>query len=90
MKDTPTVDYKEMLKRYQEEKAQKTKQGIADIKSALIKWTIIILIAACVFYFVYPKYSFRFPTGSNRLYKANKITGTVKMYNYKQGQWRRY
>ena len=104
MKDKPTVDYREFIRRYQAEAAkkvkakadslsnvsvdQKTKQSVADIKTALIKWTIIILIAACVFYFVYPKYTFRLPTGG--LYKANKTTGTVKRYNHERKQWREY
>ena len=77
---------------------QKTKQRIADIKTVLIKdaadiktvlikWTIIILIAACVFYFVYPKYTFRFPAGSRQLWKANKITGIVKVYNQDKSRW---
>jgi hypothetical protein len=114
MKDKPTKDYKAMFKRYQEAHTtpikvdslsnvsvdQKTKRGmgniksvlikdIADMKTALIKWTIIILIAACVFYFVYPKYTFRFPTANKLLlYKANKITGTVEVYyRDKAGRW---
>lgn len=73
---------------------QKTKRGgadiktilikdVADMKTTLIKWTIIILIAACVFYFVYPKYYFRLPT--NGLWRANEITGTVEKYS--KGKW---
>jgi hypothetical protein len=110
----PTVGYKELLKRYQEAAAkkakpkvdslssdpvdQKTKRGMgdiktvlikdgADMKNTLIKWTIIILIAACVFYLVCPKYSFRFPESSMLLWKANKITGTVEVFNRKKSQW---
>ena len=104
MSDKPPLDYKEMLKRHQAAHTtlpeQKTKQGMADIKtvlikdivdmkSTLIKWTIIILIAACIFYFVCPKYSFRFPTANYPLlYKANKITGTVEVYHRGgKGKW---
>lgn len=114
----PTIDYKALLKKYQEKHTtplqeaaakkakpkvdslssdsvgQKTKRGmgdiktvlikdVADMKNTLIKWTIIILIAACVFYFVYPKYYFRLPT--NGLWRANKITGTVEKYS--NGKW---
>lgn len=113
---TKKKDYSAMFRKYQEaatKKAkskvdslssdsvdQKTKRGIgdiktvlikdvADMKTTLIKWTIIILIAACVFYFVYPKYTFRFPTANKLLlYKANKITGTVEVYyRDKAGRW---
>lgn len=58
------------------------------MKDTLIKWTIIIIIAACALYLVYPKYSFHFPTGPGTriLYKANKITGIVKVYIYSWGQ----
>ena len=107
---TKKKDYSAMFRKYQEaatKKAkskvdslssdsvdQKTKRGmgdiktvlikdIADMKTTLIKWTIIILIAACVFYFVYPKYYFRLPT--NGLWRANEITGTVE--NYSKGKW---
>jgi hypothetical protein len=62
-----------------------TKPNVADMKTTLIKWTIIILIAACVFYFVYPKYYFRLPT--NGLWRANEITGTVEVYNKSNGRW---
>lgn len=83
----PTVDYKEMLKKYQATHSKPINKA-ASIKNTIIKWTIIILIAACVFYFVYPKYSFRFPTGyKHLLYKANKITGTVEVYYRDKGQW---
>lgn len=94
--DKPTGGYKEALKKFQEEHSKNVQgktdiktvliKDIADMKSALIKWTIIILIAACVFYFVYPKYYFQLP--NNRLWKANKITGTVQVY--KQSGWCEY
>ena len=57
------------------------------MKDTLIKWTIIIIIAACALYLVYPKYYFHLPTVG--IWKANKITGTVERYDSKQG-WCEY
>jgi len=61
------------------------KDTLNNIKSEIIKWTIIIIIAACAFYLVYPKYSFQLPSKGKPLYKANKITGTVEAYKWKRG-----
>lgn len=77
MKGALIKDCKEILKQHQ---------------SAIIKWTVIIIIAACAFYLVYPKYSFRFPAApKNLLYKANKITGTVEVevYYRDKGRWQK-
>jgi hypothetical protein len=48
-----------------------------------IKWVLIIIIAAIVFYIVYPKYHFE-----NRIIRCNKVTGKVEICSLADGNWK--
>lgn len=52
----------------------------------LIKWSVIMCVAAALLYFVFPKYKFMGPNGC-ALYKCNTITGHVLAYDFKNQTW---
>jgi hypothetical protein len=47
----------------------------------IVRWIILIIIAAFVFYLLYPKYYFIAPA-----IRGNKITGRVERFH--EGRWR--
>ncbi len=51
----------------------------------IIKFTIIVLIAALVFYWVCPKYDFHSSSGEIEGYIINKVTGDLYVYSLKLG-----
>jgi hypothetical protein len=49
--------------------------------AGIIKWVLIIIIAAVAFYTVCPKYYF-----DNRITRCNKVTGKVEIF--REGNWK--
>ncbi len=59
------------------------KKAIADI----IKVTVILIIAAGLFYVVYPKYEFEADRSEVAMWRYNKITGQAYMWRGEKTRW---
>ena len=72
-----------MMKIYQAED-----RSIDSALTSIIKWGIIIIIGAIVFYLVCPKYSFNSKNTSEGAYfRENRITGEVEVFSYDTKEW---
>ena len=69
------------MKIYQEERS------IDGILTGVMKWIIIILIGAIVFYLLCPKYSFNSKTIDGSYVRENKITGKVEVFSQDTKKW---
>lgn len=52
----------------------------------IIKWSVILVIAAVLFYVVFPKYKFMGPKGLP-LYRCNSVTGEVEAWHLSKKTW---
>jgi len=57
-----------------------------DMIKEILKWSIILCVAALLFYLIFPKYHFMGPKGF-AFYRCNTITGEVMAWDIIGKKW---